>query len=101
MMQKFNPLELMKARRNQATSAVLMALASFNAHAAGLSKAKGALDGFLAELHIIVPVVATIVLICLALAYSWRMIQKDTLVQWGVGIVIAGSAAEIVAVFLN
>lgn len=100
-MRKFNLLASMMARRDKAAVATISALASFNANAGGLAKAKGALDSFLSELHVIVPVAATIVLICLGLAYSWRMIQKDTLVQWGVGIIIVGSAAEIVALFVN
>lgn len=65
------------------------------AHAQGLSNAKSVLDSFLSELKTIVPVAATIALIGLALAYAAKMVEKDTLIRWGIGIIIAGCAGSL------
>ncbi|EJF84438.1 VirB2 family type IV secretion system major pilin TrwL, partial [Candidatus Bartonella washoeensis] len=43
----------------------------------------------------IIPVAAALILLCLAIGYAGRYISKDTFVRWAIGVVIAGSAAEI------
>lgn len=75
--------------------ALAAAAAAAPAHAQALSNAKSVLDSFLSELKTIVPVAATIALIGLALAYAFKMVEKDTLIRWGLGIIIAGSAGTL------
>ncbi|OLL55921.1 VirB2 family type IV secretion system major pilin TrwL [Bartonella henselae] len=61
----------------------------------GLTNAKKVLDEFKKQLDIIIPIAAAIILLCLAIGYAGRYIEKDTFVRWSVGIIIAGSAVEL------
>jgi len=84
-------------------SAVLMALCALItpiAHAQGLAKATGFLETIRDSLTVLVPIVAVIAGILLVMAYWFRMIEKDTFIRWLVGLIIAGSVAEIVALFV-
>ncbi|WP_142416706.1 VirB2 family type IV secretion system major pilin TrwL [Bartonella massiliensis] len=65
------------------------------AQANGLGNAKTILEKFQAELKTIIPVAAAVILLCLAIGYAGRYIEKDTFVRWAIGVVIAGSAAEL------
>ncbi|QEE12879.1 VirB2 family type IV secretion system major pilin TrwL [Bartonella krasnovii] len=56
-------------------------------------KALGALKKDLID-HII-PLAAGVILLCLAIGYAGRYIGKDTFVRWAIGVVIAGSAAQL------
>ncbi|UNF43723.1 VirB2 family type IV secretion system major pilin TrwL [Bartonella krasnovii] len=60
-----------------------------------LGHANTALTGLQADLKIIIPIAAAVILLCLAIGYAGRYIGKDTFVRWSVGVVIAGSAAEL------
>ncbi|WP_375695610.1 VirB2 family type IV secretion system major pilin TrwL, partial [Bartonella sp. AC66GZZY] len=48
------------------------------------------------DLKTLIPIAAAVILLCLAIGYAGRYIEKDTFVRWGIGVVIAGSAAELV-----
>ncbi|ATP12983.1 hypothetical protein BHOIPH791_06380 [Bartonella henselae] len=61
----------------------------------GLTNAKKALEDFKKQLDIIIPIAAAVILLCLAIGYAGRYIEKDTFVRWSVGVIIAGSAAEL------
>ncbi|VEJ44498.1 TrbC/VIRB2 family [Bartonella vinsonii] len=65
------------------------------AQANGLDNAKKALDGFKTQLDVIIPLAAAVILLCLAIGYAGRYIEKDTFVRWAIGVVIAGSAVEL------
>ncbi|VEJ44497.1 VirB2 family type IV secretion system major pilin TrwL [Bartonella vinsonii] len=65
------------------------------AQAQNLENAKNVLTTFKTELGKIIPVAAAVILLCLAIGYAGRYIEKDTFVRWAIGVVIAGSAAEI------
>lgn len=80
---------------------MLAAMFAMPAHAQGLSNAKSVLDSFLGELKTIVPVAATIALIGLALAYAAKMVEKDTLIRWGIGIIVAGSAGTLASTLFS
>lgn len=67
----------------------------------GLSKAKGILETFRDELLTIIPVVAIIALVALGIGYATKFVEKDTFVRWAIGIIIAGSAAQITALFFS
>ncbi|EJF89668.1 hypothetical protein ME1_00438 [Bartonella vinsonii subsp. arupensis OK-94-513] len=61
-----------------------------------LGNAKKALDGLQKELvEKIIPIAAAVILLCLAIGYAGRYIEKDTFVRWAVGVIIAGSATQI------
>ncbi|WP_254475083.1 VirB2 family type IV secretion system major pilin TrwL [Bartonella sp. B1098] len=72
------------------------------AQALVLDKAKTALDALKKDLigHII-PIAAAVILLCLAIGYAGRYIGKDTFVRWAIGVVIAGSAAELVTMLFG
>ncbi|EJF79808.1 TrbC/VIRB2 family [Candidatus Bartonella washoeensis] len=57
--------------------------------------AQNALTKFQNELKLIIPIAAAVILLCLAIGYAGRYIEKDTFVRWAIGVVIAGSAAQI------
>src|SRR5690554_2495160 len=63
----------------------------------GLARAQTGLNTLLSSLKIIVPIVAVIALILIGLLYAADMIRKETMWNWAVGIVVADSAAELVA----
>lgn len=71
------------------------------AAAQGLLKAKSILESFKAELLTIIPVVAVIALLLLAVGYATKFVEKDTFVRWAIGVIIAGSAAQITALFFT
>ncbi|WP_375678137.1 VirB2 family type IV secretion system major pilin TrwL [Bartonella sp. AP72JLCBS] len=62
---------------------------------AKLTNAKTALEGLQTDLKTIIPIAAAVILLCLAIGYAGRYIEKDTFVRWAIGVVIAGSAAEL------
>lgn len=71
------------------------------AQAQKLDRVKGVLGKFKDELNLIIPVAASVILLCLALGYAGRYIEKDTFVRWAIGVVIAGSAVEIANVLFK
>lgn len=77
------------------------ALASTPASAQGLSKAKTVLETFQSELTTIIPIAAAVILLCLAIGYAGKFIEKDTFVRWAVGVIIGGSAVQITALFFS
>ncbi|EJF87725.1 VirB2 family type IV secretion system major pilin TrwL [Bartonella rattimassiliensis] len=60
-----------------------------------LTNAKKALDGLKGDLGEIIPIAAGVILLCLAIAYAGRYIEKSTFIRWAVGVVIAGSASQL------
>lgn len=72
-----------------------------SAFAGGLAKAKGALEAAKNELLTIIPVVAVIALILLAIGYATKSVEKEVFFRWAIGIIIAGSAAEITAMLFS
>ncbi|WP_273723078.1 VirB2 family type IV secretion system major pilin TrwL [Bartonella sp. AU18XJBT] len=91
---------LHKTVRNKATQ-ISAAVAVFFmtypawAQAQGLKNAKDVLEKFKTELGTIIPIAAAVVLLCLAIGYAGRYIEKDTFIRWAIGVIIAGSAAEL------
>ncbi|PPD29247.1 MAG: conjugal transfer protein [Methylomonas sp.] len=67
----------------------------------GLAKAGGILTTFTNELTTIIPIFAALALLVLGVGYATKFVEKDTFVRWGIGIIIAGSAAQITALFFT
>ncbi|WP_273723076.1 VirB2 family type IV secretion system major pilin TrwL [Bartonella sp. AU18XJBT] len=96
-MQQSKILQLMV---NKPISISALMTAFFLAHpiytqAQNLDTAKNALDTFKTQLIGIIPIAAAVILLCLAIGYAGRYIEKDTFVRWAIGVIIAGSAVEI------
>ena len=92
----------MNFRKSIATKAngiflLAMLVATQPAFAQGLGRARGFLGTFRDEVLLFVPIVAVISLVLLALGYANKFVEKDTFVRWGVGLLIGGSATELVA----
>ncbi|WP_375650572.1 VirB2 family type IV secretion system major pilin TrwL [Bartonella sp. OT172YNZD] len=65
------------------------------AQAVVLDPANKALTALQTDLKAIIPIAAAVILLCLAIGYAGRYIGKDTFIRWAIGVVIAGSAAEL------
>ncbi|WP_375620007.1 VirB2 family type IV secretion system major pilin TrwL [Bartonella sp. TS25HLJMH] len=96
-----------KSKNNRIIAFSAALTVSFMAHpicaqAQVLNKAKTALDALKKDLiDSIIPVAAAVILLCLAIGYAGRYIGKDTFVRWAIGVVIAGSAAELVTMLFG
>ncbi|WP_375658050.1 VirB2 family type IV secretion system major pilin TrwL [Bartonella sp. CL436QHHD] len=71
------------------------------AQAAVLKNASKALTDLQADLKVIIPIAAAVILLCLAIGYAGRYIGKDTFVRWAIGVVIAGSATQLVTLLFK
>jgi len=71
------------------------------AQTGGLSKAKTVMESFKVELTDIIPTIAVIALLALGIGYATKFVEKDTFVRWAIGIIIAGSAAQLTALFFT
>ncbi|AFR26851.1 trwL5 protein [Bartonella quintana RM-11] len=71
------------------------------AQVSGLANAQKALNSFKKQLDIIIPVAAALILLCLAISYAGRYIEKDTFIRWAIGVVIAGSATQIATMLFS
>ncbi|AFR26852.1 VirB2 family type IV secretion system major pilin TrwL [Bartonella quintana] len=70
--------------------------------AQALNNAKTVLQSLQSELtKKIIPIAAALMLLCLAIGYAGRYIEKDTFIRWAVGVIIAGSATQIANMLLN
>ncbi|HDQ4405531.1 TPA: TrbC/VirB2 family protein [Pseudomonas aeruginosa] len=92
-----------KAAANKALYAGLALAATSEVAMAqgGLQKAKGVMESFKVELTDIIPTIAVIALLALGIGYATKFVEKDTFVRWGIGIIIAGSAAQLTALFFT
>ncbi|WP_375644426.1 MULTISPECIES: VirB2 family type IV secretion system major pilin TrwL [unclassified Bartonella] len=71
------------------------------AQANTLTNASKALTDLQTDLKVIIPVAAAVILLCLAIGYAGRYIGKDTFVRWAIGVVIAGSATQLVTLLFK
>jgi len=70
--------------------------AAFGQAVGGLSKTQTALQTLKSNLDIILPIAAVIIGIIIFVLYSAEVLRKDDAIRWGVGVLLAGSAAELV-----
>ena len=84
-------------------TALFLAVAGTTAQAqtGGLTRARTALEKLRDNITLIIPIIAVIACVLIGMLYAADMIRKETLWNWMVGIVIAGSAAELVAMFFG
>ncbi|WP_142416702.1 VirB2 family type IV secretion system major pilin TrwL [Bartonella massiliensis] len=95
-MQKLNNIQSKNNNKIIAISATLIAFFMTYPVYADLGNANKALKTLQTELSTkIIPVAAAVILLCLAIGYAGRYIEKDTFVRWAIGVVIAGSATQL------
>ncbi|MBV6800007.1 TrbC/VirB2 family protein [Xanthomonas euvesicatoria] len=82
-------------------SSLLLATVAADADAQGLAKAKGFLNSLKDNLLAFVPIIAICAGLVLVILYWFNVIQKEGFIKWIVGLIIAGSVAEIVALFVT
>ncbi|WP_208433600.1 VirB2 family type IV secretion system major pilin TrwL [Bartonella taylorii] len=79
------------------TTTIVVFFTDSPVYAQALGQAKKALGALQTDLiSNIIPIAAAVILLCLAIGYAGRYIGKDTFVRWAIGVVIAGSASELV-----
>jgi hypothetical protein len=71
------------------------------AEAAGLSRATSVLTSITSDVRVIIPIIAVLALITLAILWGTRVIRFVTLCQFGGALILAGSAAEIVSMLFS
>lgn len=69
------------------------------AMASGLDQAQTYLTTLKGQILTIVPIVAIISMLVMGVMYAMNMMRKETLVHWFIGVILAGSATELVAAF--
>ncbi|WP_375685082.1 VirB2 family type IV secretion system major pilin TrwL [Bartonella sp. AP172QHHD] len=84
-----------------AMTAFFMDSSAYAASARVLQNAETALTDLQTDLKVIIPVAAAVILLCLAICYAGRYIEKDTVVRWAIGVVIAGSATQLVTLLFK
>lgn len=80
---------------------VAAVLSANAAEAAGLTRAQTVVTGMTGDLRVLVPAVAILGLMVLAVLWGFRVIRLATLVQFGGALVVAGSAAELVSMLFS
>lgn len=93
-----------KARTRGAALVVAAAAVSVQpkpAMAAGLQAATSLLQNLESSLTTMVPIIAVIAMIMLGILYAMRMISKEHLVHWFIGVILIGSASELVSMLLG
>jgi type IV secretory pathway VirB2 component (pilin) len=91
----------MKAKLTQFVCAVAVVCEAGRAEAQGLARARSVLQNFQGELLTIVPVIAVISLIVLAVLWATKVIRFHSLVQWGAGVVLVGCASQLVSMLMG
>ncbi|WP_375682412.1 VirB2 family type IV secretion system major pilin TrwL [Bartonella sp. AP28SXKL] len=95
-MQKLINLQSKNNNRIIAISASITAFFITHPAYAAIDNAKNALNALQNDLTTnIIPIAAAVILLCLAIGYAGRYIERDTFIRWAVGVVIAGSATQL------
>ena len=70
--------------------------AAFAQSVGGLSRARTTLQTLSDNLDIILPIAAVIIGVIIFVLYAAEVMRKDDAIRWGIGVLLAGSAAELV-----
>ena len=62
----------------------------------GLSRAQSTLQTLKDNLDIVLPIAAVIIGVIIFVLYAAEVMRKDDAIRWGIGVLLAGSAAELV-----
>ncbi|WP_208436832.1 VirB2 family type IV secretion system major pilin TrwL, partial [Bartonella tribocorum] len=89
-MKKLIDVSLQNINRNIVIFAVIIVFFIIQPAYASLDHAKDALEALRDDLFKnIIPVAAAVILLCLAIGYAGRYIEKDTFIRWAIGVIIA------------
>lgn len=69
------------------------------AQVGGLTKARTSLELFRDNLYIILPIACVVIGLVIWVLYAAEIMRKDDAVRWGIGVLGAGSVAELVVLF--
>ncbi|WP_375643743.1 MULTISPECIES: VirB2 family type IV secretion system major pilin TrwL [unclassified Bartonella] len=95
-MQKLINLQSENNKKIATLSAAIAAFFITHPAYAEIQNAKKALEALKTDLiDNIIPVAAALILLCLAIGYAGRYIERDTFIRWAIGVVIAGSASQL------
>lgn len=95
-----NPVTTIRAGALVVAGAVV-SLQPKPAHAAGLQAATTLLQNLESSLTTMVPIIAVIAMMILGILYAMRMLSKEHLVHWFIGVLLIGSASELVSMLLG
>lgn len=70
--------------------------AAFAQSIGGLSRARTTLQTLSDNLDIILPIAAVIIGVIIFVLYAAEVMRKDDAIRWGIGVLLAGSTAELV-----
>lgn len=70
--------------------------AAFAQSIGGLSRARTTLQTLNDNLDIILPIAAVIIGVIIFVLYAAEVMRKDDAIRWGIGVLLAGSTAELV-----
>lgn len=65
----------------------------------GLTRTRTVMQMLLDNLNIILPIACVIIGVIIWVLYSAEIMRKDDAVRWGIGVIGAGSVAELVVLF--
>lgn len=82
----------------QITAAMLFGIyqTAFAQSIGGLSRAQSTLQTLKDNLDIVLPIAAVIIGVIIFVLYAAEVMRKDDAIRWGIGVLLAGSAAELV-----
>ncbi len=75
--------------------------AAATAQAQGLQRAATVLQAVQAQAMVIIPIIAVLSLIVLAVLWATRVIRFVSLVQWGAGVILVGCAGQLVSMLMS
>ena len=87
--------------RMRAAMVAVAALQGGPAYAGGLDRTSSTITSLTSDVRIIVPGVAVLALTCLGVAWGARWIRFVTFIQFGAGLILAASAAELVSMLFT
>lgn len=93
-----NPTHFLRIINTCTTAAMLFGIhqAAFAQSIGGLSRAQTTLQTLRDNLDVILPIAAIIIGVIIFVLYSAEVMRKDDAIRWGIGVLLAGSVAELV-----
>ena len=91
----------MKAKLAKVWLAMALGMTATTVQAQGLSRARSSLMSFQSEFRLIIPIVGGLSLAVLAILWAIDVLRFDRLIRWGAGVILAGSAVEIVSMLVS
>src|SRR5690606_5600545 len=93
-----NATSWLRAINRLATAPLLFGIhhAAFAQSIGGLTPAQTTLQTHRDNLDVILPIAAVIICVIIFVLYAAEVMRKDDAIRWGIGVLLAGSAAELV-----